>query len=201
MSPNDWDEIYRRKEDWGTGTEPSDFHLEAIMKLSIDKPALLDIGCGNGGNVKTLVHCASVIDLFDPSVVAIQIAKANLPRDPKLKFSVNSIEHAVLPIEHYDVVFFCGVLNCVPRALWPSVCKNVATTVRPDALLIFTVFNEMSDPSSVDSLTILDLGYDYRRCRCEFRARSVRPASPAAAWRATRALAAAAGWSSAPTPG
>ena len=109
--------------------------LRIIAALGIERPRILDFGCGHGWFTERLatVGDAQGIDL---SPQAIAIASA---RRPDIKFTAGDIYGTALPQNYFDVVVSQEVISHVEDQ--PKYIARAASVLKPNGYLVITTGN------------------------------------------------------------
>lgn len=109
--------------------------LKSIGELRIQRPKILDFGCGHGWFTERLatVGKAQGVDL---SPEAIAMAQA---RRPDIKFTVGDVYQTEFPEQYFDVVVSQEVISHVENQ--PKYVERAAYVLKPKGYLILTTGN------------------------------------------------------------
>jgi 2-polyprenyl-3-methyl-5-hydroxy-6-metoxy-1,4-benzoquinol methylase len=111
--------------------------LNIISSLTLDKPEILDLGCGTGWLTERLAHFGPTtgVDLADSVIAA---AKA---RSPHIAFLAGDIFEVPLPAGHFDVVVSQEVIAHVTDQV--AYLDRAADMLKPKGYLIITTPNKL----------------------------------------------------------
>jgi 2-polyprenyl-3-methyl-5-hydroxy-6-metoxy-1,4-benzoquinol methylase len=109
--------------------------LAYLRSLRLERPAILDMGCGTGWFANQLAQFGPTtgIDLCEE---AITQAKSHFP---EVTFQAGNVFEMALPEEHFDVVVSQEVIAHVPDQ--SSYLKRAAQVLKPQGYLIVTTPN------------------------------------------------------------
>jgi len=135
-----WNWHWRHWEERKTANDWKDRRHEAVLSflssLSLDRPDIIDLGCGPGRYTEkfsVLGHVTGV-DLSDE---AIAMASA---RFPDVTFHAGNLYELPLPAEHYDVVISQEVIDHVEDRV--AFLDRVAYLLKPRGYLILACNNK-----------------------------------------------------------
>jgi SAM-dependent methyltransferase len=115
-------------------------------------PAILDLGCGVGGQTLHLAELTSgtivAIDSHAPSIERLRLAVAERGLSQRVLPTVGDMAHPEQPRESFDLVWSEGALYNIGIANALRVCRSV---LRPDGYLAFTdaVWRKENPPAAV----------------------------------------------------
>lgn len=108
--------------------------LLAERVASCERPAALDVACGDGRNARLLAELGFAVDAVDVSDVAIEALRAAAAeRGLRVDARVRDLERDALPAREYDVVV---CLNYLQRDLFGA----LTAALRPGGLLLVETF-------------------------------------------------------------
>jgi 2-polyprenyl-3-methyl-5-hydroxy-6-metoxy-1,4-benzoquinol methylase len=110
--------------------------LEFLRSLNLDRPKILDFGCGTGWLTAMLGKFGPITGV-DLAESAIATARAHCPNGT---FFAGDIFKMSLPTDHFDVVVSQEVLAHVPDQL--AYINRAADVLRPGGYLIITTPNK-----------------------------------------------------------
>jgi 2-polyprenyl-3-methyl-5-hydroxy-6-metoxy-1,4-benzoquinol methylase len=113
----------------------ADAIVEVLRSLSLERPEILDLGCGRGWFSERLAHCGKVTGI-DLSEGAIAAARAEYPNIP---FIAGNVYDYPLLAEHFDVVVSQEVIAHVENQ--PAYIARAADVLKPGGHLIITTGN------------------------------------------------------------
>jgi 2-polyprenyl-3-methyl-5-hydroxy-6-metoxy-1,4-benzoquinol methylase len=110
--------------------------LTVLSSLRLDRPKLLDLGCGPGWYTEKLARFGEVtaIDLSDE---AINIARS---RYPGITFTAGNFYQLPIPLEHFDVVVSQEVIDHVEDQV--AFLDRAACVLKPDGYLVLSCANQ-----------------------------------------------------------
>lgn len=110
--------------------------LAFLASLSLDRPNILDVGCGPGWFTDNLARHGTVTGL-DLSEEAINMARS---RFPKVTFMAGNVYEVRLPEAHFDVVVSQEVLDHVEDQ--SAFISRVAGLLKPGGHLLLSYANK-----------------------------------------------------------
>lgn len=110
--------------------------LASLTSLSLDRPRILDVGCGPGWYTERFARFGDVTGI-DLSEEAIQMAKA---RFPHINFLAGNLYEIALPAKSFDVVISQEVIDHVDDAA--IFVDRVAGVIRRGGYLIVSCANK-----------------------------------------------------------
>ena len=122
-----------RKENWP--------EIEELVKFVKPQDKILDLGCGNGRLLKIFLEKNLEIDYtgVDKCEKLIEIAKNQFPQT---KFLAADVLNLPFKEKEFDSVFAIAFLHHFPsEELRWQVLKNIKQILKPDGLLILSVWN------------------------------------------------------------
>lgn len=137
-----YDEVYKSNEFYW-GQLPSEMCGKVLKYFPpINKPKLLDIGCGEGKDSSFFSKCGYEVDAFDISTSGInKLNSLAISNNVSINAFVSDImEHE--PIALYDVVFSSGVLHYIEPSIVKSIMKKYKKCVKINGIVAFNVFVE-----------------------------------------------------------
>ena len=124
-SPNDWS--LRRGESI----------LEIIRSLGLERPEILDVGCGTGWFTGRLSRLGPTVGM-DLSQTAIVLAKSQFP---DVMFIAGNVFETQLPPAHFDLVVSQEVIAHVKDQ--SALLDRIAEALKPGGYLVITTANKL----------------------------------------------------------
>ncbi len=110
--------------------------LACLRSLSLERPRILDIGCGPGWYTEGFAALGEVTGI-DLSEEAIAMARS---RFPSVTFLVGNVYDCPLPISHFDAVVSQEVVDHVPDPA--GFLRRAADVLRPGGYLVLSCANK-----------------------------------------------------------
>ena len=110
--------------------------LAALRALPVDRPRILDMGCGTGWLTEELAEVGEATGV-DLSEAAVSLARSRYPR---ATFLAGNVLEASLPAAHFDVVVSLEVIAHVEDQ--GRYLERAAEVLRPHGYLIITTVNK-----------------------------------------------------------
>lgn len=110
-----------------------------MLMGSLEGKRILDVGCGEGGNVSLLAALGAQVTGIDISPGAIELAKRRAEKNgvaDRVELICSPIETANLPAQHFDIIWGEGVLHHLLHDL-DGVMKALLHSLKPDGLFVF----------------------------------------------------------------
>jgi SAM-dependent methyltransferase len=98
-----------------------------------NKPRVLDLGCGTGGESKRLISLGAKVIGIDLSEKSIRYAISNVPEG---EFHVMDILSMTFPDSHFDGVMEAGVLFHFPEIEQISILKKIYSIMTKDGFFL-----------------------------------------------------------------
>ena len=144
-----YDEVYRSNE-YYWGNLPSEMCGKILFYFPpIDKPKVLDIGCGEGKDAIFLAKCGYEVDAFDLTTSGISKLES-LAKDSGVSLNANTADLMTYePQKLYDVIYCSGALHYIKPHLLEVVLAKYKACVKLNGIVAFNVFvkKPFIDPS------------------------------------------------------
>ncbi len=111
--------------------------LGFVERLALERPKILDIGCGTGWFTGRLARLGPAVGM-DLSSTAIAMARAQYPG---VTFIAGNLFETELPAGHYDLVVSQEVIAHVKDQV--GLLDRIADTLRPGGYLVITTANKL----------------------------------------------------------
>ena len=135
-----YDEVYKTKE-YYWGTLPSEMCYKILRYVPpINKPKILDIGCGEGKDSVFLAKCGYDVDSFDITSSGINKLKALAKKND---VSINAFVSDLMlyePTKQYDVAYCSGALHYIEPTLVKTVMEKYKSCVKKNGIVALNVF-------------------------------------------------------------
>lgn len=102
--------------------------LSQFVKNLPDNPAVLDLGCGTGGESRRLVQLGARVTGIDFSEKSIQFARENVP---EAEFILKNILEMDFPAASFDAVIEAGVLFHFNEKEQDMILGNIISILKP----------------------------------------------------------------------
>ena len=111
--------------------------LESIRMLRLERPKILDVGCGTGWFTGQLSRLGPTVGM-DLSHTAIALAKSQFP---DVTFIAGNVFETHLPTAHFDLVVSQEVIAHVKDQ--SALLDRIAETLKPGGYLVITTANKL----------------------------------------------------------
>ncbi|MGF1546610.1 MAG: SAM-dependent methyltransferase [Thiotrichales bacterium] len=145
-------EVYESLPRQGPGNRSSTVKALGLCRALRPTPAILDLGCGVGGQTLQLAELTAgsivAMDLHAPSIERLRAAIAARGLAPRVTAQVGDMAHPDLPLEHFDLIWSEGALYNIGLRNAQRVCRGL---LRRGAYLAFTdaVWRKENPPAAV----------------------------------------------------
>ncbi len=110
--------------------------LEYLRSLQLDRPKILDMGCGTGWFTEQLSHLGVPLGI-DLSETAIDVARSLFPN---INFMAGNLYELVFPEKEFDVIVSQEVISHVEDQV--KLMDMMAQLLKPNGYLILTTVNK-----------------------------------------------------------
>lgn len=154
-SPRFWEiffEVYEHLPRQGPGSRMCAQKALELCRELRECPAILDLGCGVGGQTRYLAELTSgsivAIDRHAPNIERLQAAIAKLGLSERVSATIGDMSHPEQPLESFDLVWSEGALYSIGLRNALHVCYGL---LRPGGYLAFTdaVWRKENPPQAV----------------------------------------------------
>lgn len=161
-TPRFWEiffEVYEALPRQGPGDRASAVKALGLCGELPPSPAILDLGCGVGGQTLHLAELTSgaivAMDSHAPSIERLRATLANLGFSERVRALVGDMAQPNLPLESFDLIWSEGALYNIGIEKALKVCRGL---LRPGGLIVFTdaVWRKENPPTEVKAGFDLD---------------------------------------------
>ncbi len=162
LSPRFWEiffEVYENLPRQGPGNQACAVRALGLCRELRDYPAILDLGCGVGGQTLYLAELTLgsilAIDNHAPSIERLQASIAARGLCQRVRAIVGDMTHPEQPVDSFDLIWSEGALYSIGLRNALCVCHGL---LRPGGYLAFTdaVWLKENPPSAVKAGFDLD---------------------------------------------
>ena len=120
-------------------------HHVSILNI-VQKPKVLDYGCGTGLFLSVLKKINFKADLFGCDVSHKMLHEATLRWQGSPPPKLNLLDSEVLPYENdtFDLVIACCVFHHIPSSFRSNVCEEIARVIKPNGMFFIFEHNPLN---------------------------------------------------------
>jgi ubiquinone/menaquinone biosynthesis C-methylase UbiE len=138
------DEAFLKKYEYTWGKAVDESILKPFLAMIQPNSRILDVGCGPGYYALEFQKAGHVVDLFDCSMPALNLATSRLSSfGPHRTFfgdiTENSVRGLIPAGTQYDGIWCSGVIAHLPRAVWPEILEWFKSLQAPSGVLFVNV--------------------------------------------------------------
>jgi len=122
-------------ENWGELEQPHVEMIEKLLKLVVEKPAILDAACGTGKYWHILLQKESKILGIDHSLGMLQNAQRKFPSVPIKKVKLQELTFK----NQFDAIICMDAMENIFPEHWPIVLNKFTEAVKENGYIYFTV--------------------------------------------------------------